>query len=149
MQAYILRLVCAALISGTVLSLVTGERSRKAVKLLCGIFLTLTLLHPLSRLELGDCLLFDSGLGGEAYIQAGEKMAREAMASFIKAETEAYIQDKAMELGLQVEVILGQDPPVPVAAVVHGSPSPAEKARLEWILQEDLGIPKERVSWTG
>ena len=72
----------------------------------------------------------------------------EAMASIIAEQTEAYILDKAGELGLEVTVRVetrteGNGIPVPWSAELTGSWSQALASALE----TELGIPAERQVW--
>lgn len=150
MRAYILRILCGALLCGTVQSMTTGT-GKGAVKLICGLFLTMTVLMPLAD----SCVDWEESLhlpSGEAWVQQGTDMAREALAQRIMAQTESYILDKAAPLAqnIQVEVTLGPgDFPVPVAAEIAGRVSPFGRSSLEGILEGELGIPKENIKWTG
>lgn len=79
-------------------------------------------------------------------------MSRNASAVIIKEETEAYIQDKAEELGAQIraEITLSEDDfPIPVSVVIRGSPAEHIRGRLQRILETDVGIEKENITWIG
>ena len=70
------------------------------------------------------------------------------MASIIAEQTEAYILDKAGELGLEVTVRVetrteGNGIPVPWSAELTGAQSEALASALE----TELGIPAERQVW--
>ena len=83
----------------------------------------------------------------EAAAAVGEEAASNNMAQVIKANTEAYILDKAaaMEVELNVEIIL--DGLIPDKAVLCGAVSPYARSTLsQWITQQ-LGIPGEAQSW--
>ena len=72
----------------------------------------------------------------------------EAMASIIAEQTEAYILDKAGELGAEVTVRVetrtgGDGVPVPWSAELTGARSEALASALE----TELGIPAERQVW--
>ena len=72
----------------------------------------------------------------------------EAMASIIAEQTEAYILDKAGELGAEVTVRVetrtgGDGVPVPWSAELTGAQSEALASALE----TELGIPAERQVW--
>lgn len=150
---YALRIISGALICGIILSLVKEQTAQGVMKLLCGAVLTMLVVWPLSDVDLSRLPeLLPEGLDGRAYIAEGENMARETMAQLIKAETEAYILDKANSLhaALQVEVsVSGDSPPVPVEAALTGKVSPYARSEMERILQKELGIPKENIQWTG
>lgn len=152
MGPYVLAVICVSLISGTLLRLTQDGAVKAVMKLLCGIFLALTMIRPLVGLdwesELAE-LLPDSPA---SLVAEGDRMARASQAEIIKARSEAYILDKATSLHcpLRADVILSRDDnPIPVAAVLAGKVSPYAKGQLELILQKDLGIPKENLQWTG
>lgn len=79
---------------------------------------------------------------------AGELESRNAIAASIKAQTEAYILDKAAELGasVQAEVSVNADLR-PDGAVLTGNVSPYVKSRLSALLETQLGIAKEALVW--
>lgn len=147
-----LSLISISLISGTLLRLTQDGAVKAVLKLLCGIFLAVTMIRPLVGLDWErelSALLPDSPA---SLVAEGERMARSSMEEIIKARSEAYILDKATSLHcpLRVEVILSRDGAlIPVAAVLAGTVSPYAKGQLELILQKELGIPKESLQWTG
>ena len=150
---YVLSVSTAALICGILTGMAENGGKKELFRLLGGVFLTIVIIQPLSRVDL-DALLDLSFASREtdAAVQTKEKLAREAMADIIKAETEAYILDKAAALNasVTVEVILEErGTPIPVEAVISGEVSPYARRRLENILQTELGIAKENQRWTG
>lgn len=154
-RQYILSVVAAAIICA-ILRSILGDKGNTAgmVKLICGLFLAFTVVRPIAEIQIGELALFTDGIEAEARqaVSAGEIYAWESMAAIIKAESEAYILDKAKSLGaeLTVEVTVSSDAsPVPTAARITGAVSPAAKTQLQTILEEDLGIPKECQIWTG
>ena len=72
------------------------------------------------------------------------------MADIIKAETEAYILDKASQLNveLSVEVTIDEEN-IPTAVTLSGEVSPYARRQLQEIIESDLGIAKENQRWTG
>lgn len=151
LRQYIISVVTAALICGIVSAIVTGGAAKELVRLLCGVFLALTVIQPITRVEVGQLLeAFSDAQEGDAVAAMGENLARETMADIIKAETEAYILDKAAKLNaeLRVEVTIGEDS-LPISVKLDGSASPYARQQLESILETDLGITKENQLWTG
>lgn len=153
LRQYVLSVICTALICGIVLALVPEGSGKAVVKLLCGACLTVTLTYPLSRIKVEDMLDLSFEMGSaEQICGVGRESAQQAMEVIIKDRCEAYIHDKAAALGTKVEAditLSREEPSVPVAAKLSGRASPNAKGKLETILQQDLGIPKERVTWTG
>lgn len=149
MRSYILSVICAALISGILKSMVQGNA---VVKLLCSVFLAVTVLSPLSSLNWEEffAMSLPDGFQIDQMTAAGENMAEEAMAGIIKERCESYILDKATGLhaNLRVEISLSGEN-IPMAAALSGRASPDSKRKIERMLQTDMGIPKESVRWTG
>lgn len=77
--------------------------------------------------------------------------SRELTAALIKQKCEAYILDKAQQLGmsLQVEVVLSEteEYPVPEMVVLTGSVSPEQQKSLSSDISDNLGIPPRRQEW--
>ena len=151
MTGYILSVTCAAALAA-ILRAIAGEGTMgKLTKLLSGLFLAVTVLSPLVKLEIPDPArwLADYMSEGEAAARAGEAMAKEYSQAIISAELEAYILDKAAALGCAVtaEVRL-DDGGLPASLTLSGSASTADKAELSRMLARELGIGEEAVIWS-
>lgn len=152
-REYLLTVTCAALLCGILCTLADEKQTGGAlVKLLCGVFLSLTMILPLPRVRLTQINLSDWEIGreGEAAAETGLEYARQAKMQIIKTKTEAYILDKASlyELNLTVEVTVSDgDTPVPEAVVLRGQVSPYAKGQLQRMMETELGIPKEKQRW--
>lgn len=151
---YFLSLTAAAVLCGIINGMMPGNgAAQKLIKLLSGLLLTLTALQPVSRLDLPQFLKewnFELSQG-EYAAEDGEIIARDAMAKIIKDNCEAYILDKAAELGLSITVQMSlnrDDIPKPVSVEIIGTVSPYGKLKLQQIIANDLGIPKEAQTWT-
>lgn len=154
-RTYILSITAAAIISG-ILSSILGKKGTIGTvgTMLCGIFLSIAVVRPLAKIQVGDWsdwlnqLSLDAGYA----VSDGEKIASDAMAAIIKSEAEAYILDKAasMELSLEVSVTVNNEQlPTPESVLIRGPVSPHEKNTLAQIIAQDLGIAKENQQWTG
>lgn len=154
-EKYLLSVTAAAILCAVVTALLGKKGTVAAVgKLICSVFLALTVIRPWASVRLGDLDLYFSSMsmGASAAVESGEKAARDALRAGIKERTEAYILDKAAALSaaLAVEVTLSEDdPPVPCAAKLTGAVSPYAKYQLQNYLSEELGIPKEAQTWIG
>jgi hypothetical protein len=151
-REYLLSVTAAALLCG-ILRQLAGEKGSTAalIRLLCGIFLSLTVVSPLAKLRLGE-LPFDPRevlADARESAEEGADYARSAMARHIKEQTEAYILDKAAayDAEITVEVAVEGDPPVPVACTLRGRASVYAKRQLSAILQQELGIREEDQYW--
>lgn len=153
-REYILCVTGAAVICGAVKALV-GRKGTAAslIHLICGLFLVVTAVSPLVKLEIGDLQDYLSGfeLETDQIVAQGEMDAQLAMKDIIKEQTQAYILDKAGSLEVEIEVTVtlsDSDPPIPCAVFIAGDVSPYAKARLSRIMEEDLGIPGEAQQWS-
>lgn len=139
---------CAVLVS--IAEQVTcGDTMRRAVRFTGGLLLMLALLRPLTAWE-ADIPAF-SFTDYRAAVGALEEQLtaqrNEALRAGIAAETEAYIEDKAEELGLDVRagVKTGErgGECVPVSVTLYGERSGA----LSALIARELGIAEERQTW--
>lgn len=123
---------------------------RKVAGFAGGLALLAALLQPVLRTDLSRLELDLDVYAGEiqARQEALEQTREEELAAVIGARTEAYILDKAAELGLSVSVRVetetgAEGVPLPAAAEVSGQRSEALAAYME----RELGIPRERQVW--
>ena len=147
---YILSVTAAAVLA-SILRVLAGESAMgKLTKLLTGLFLAVTVLSPLVRLELPDPSrwLEDYLADGDEAARAGEVMAKEYSAAIISEEIEAYILDKAASMGatLAVEVRL-DDGGLPKTVTLTGNLSPGHRAELSRMMDEELGVGEEAQLW--
>lgn len=155
LRQYILSVSTAAILCGLVTGMAPKGSMQGFLKLICGVFLALLVVEPVTRLDPAGLLSrITEGLSseGEAAAAFGEELARDSMAEYIKQESEAYILDKAHELGVtaEVEVLVGEeDLPIPVSAVIRGTAPEPIKGQLERLIGENLGIAKENLQWIG
>lgn len=152
-REYLLSVTCAAVLCGILCTIVDEKQTGGAlVKLLCGVFLSLSLILPLSRISLTEA---DPGkwnyvLEGEAAAEEGLEYARQAKMQIIKSRTEAYILDKAREYDLDLRVeaeVSGDEVPVPMAVMLWGRASPYAKLQLQHFMETEMGIPREKQRW--
>lgn len=147
---FVLRLCAGAIICGILTELNREGPTGQAAKVLCGLFLLLTVLGPLGKLQIPDVGVFGEGWRREAAeaVAEGEQYALEMRQASIKKELQSYILDKAAEQGLELQatVTLSENG-TPTGAALTGSPTAFQKQALEQILTETLGIPKEAVRW--
>ena len=152
-RQYLLSIVAAAIVSALAINMI-GKKGiyTTVVKLLAGLFLSITIISPWTKLQLQDLSSYfsDLELDAEDIVSEGEDMAVSATASIIKEQVTAYILDKASSLGLNLEVevtMTESSPPVPSAVALKGTASPYAKQHLQQIITDELGIPEENQSW--
>lgn len=152
-RGYIISVTAAAILCGIMNTLI-GKNSRhhSLIKLICGLFMVITVISPLITIRIGNVSDYFGDLSDKGYsITAdGKECAYRELCSIIKSKTEAYILDKAvsMDLDIQVEVTLNSDnPPLPCAVIIKGSTAPYSKEVLTDYIAKVLGISKEDQQW--
>lgn len=153
LREYILSVVAAAILCGIVSGLMDKKGScAPVVKLICGVFLTLTVVHPVAKVNIDEFMKFTSSLEEDAEAAAafGEEIYAQSMKESIIEATQTYILDKAQTLGLELEITVHLDSDqVPDEVTLEGACSPYGKQQLQAIIASDLGVPKERQIWIG
>ena len=151
--SYILRIIAAAILCG-ILRVFLNEKNTvgKIGRLLCGLFMMITLLSPITQLSFKDITWYFEGLTEQAeeYANNGKLSAENSICGIIKEQTAAYILDKADGMGLEiaVEVELNEDHnPIPCGVTISGDASPYAKEIIRSYIEANLGIPKERQIW--
>lgn len=154
LRNYLLSVFSAAIVCAIIMRLMGKKGTHAALtKLIAGLFLAFTVIYPIADIRIGDLSDLTSSYSDSASqaAAAGQSLTRENIAASIKAQTEAYILDKATALNTHLEVVVTlseDDIPCPKAVRLAGSVSPYAKAQLQMIIAEDLGIAKESQIWT-
>ena len=122
--------------------------------MVCGLFLTVSVIGPVTDLDFSYVTAFADSFSQSAQSAAsvGTRWAEEAQREIIKSETEAYILDKAAAYGLQIEVdvtLADGEQPKPERVTLSGAASPYARGKMQTLIADELGIPKERQLWTG
>lgn len=152
LRAYILSVICAAVICGILQMLVPKGTVSTLIKVITGLVVVITALSPLINEEiLRWDLRFDRIVSdGSAAITAGQDAASELLRERIKEETESYILTKASAMGLTIsaEVEVASDfPNAPERVTLNGHITPYRKQQLASYLSSELGIPEENQKW--
>lgn len=154
LRQYLLRVITAALICAVVQTFQHGAASKGLTKLVCGLIMAMTVIAPFQDLSLSglpEPILPISNMA-TASAEAGEQMSRSALTDIIKSETEAYILDKANEMGIRIDVdvtVSNETIPVPESAIIRGNIPEQDRNSLREILSSHLGIAKENLTWIG
>lgn len=148
--------VTAAGIIVAVCSSFFDEKSVTGVlcRMISGVFITLAILSPMGdiRLERIDSRLEKFESVGQQAADRGLASASDTREEIIRQRVTAYILDKAraLQTELDVSVTLSEgDLALPESVKLTGKISPYARTRLQHIITEDLGIPKERQIWIG
>jgi hypothetical protein len=152
-REYLLSVSVAAMICAVARRLLHGKGTPAAMgKLLTGIFMTVTVLSPLTGLSIDPIrdLTEDFRIDAQQAVLEGEKYGNYALRDSITQRIETYILDKAAAIGaqIQVKIVLSNDHyPVPEKVYIEGDISPFARTRLKQILTE-LGVTEENQIWT-
>lgn len=153
MKAWLLGIVLTSLAAGLARQLAPKGREQAMVRLVGGSLLALAILRPLAGGSWEGLELETDGLTGltlreEELADAYRKNQQEALSDIIAEKTEAYIWDKANQLGLVCTVSVTTAPgesgiPLPASVVIRGTYS----GELAGWLEEEVGIPAEKLIW--
>ncbi len=155
---WVLGLCVGGLICGIVQAITPKNGSGNAVRLACGFMTVALLIGPLREFDFEE---YAGGLGelrAEGGEYAGEAIAggEEHLRAVIEERCEAYILDKAAELGIadaeaavSAEQRDGDTYPYPYSAELGGEAEVEQKKRLSSFIEGELGIPAERQYWSG
>lgn len=150
MRSWLLGIVLTSLAAGLARQLAPKGREQAMVRLVGGLLLALAILRPLAGGSWEGLELDADGLElqGEELAGAYRKNQQEALSAIIAEKTEAYIWDKANQLGLDCTVTVAVSPgengiPLPESAVIRGAYS-GELARC---MEEEVGIPAQKQIW--
>ena len=144
--------LCAAISVSILTTLVPDGTYGKLMKLVGGLFLSLTVATNFLKLDLDLLESIPAGYmeAADQAVAGGELLAQDALRGIIKEETEAYILDKArvMDLEIDVEVTVDRgEPSVPQSVKISGNLTQEEQKILTDFLELELNIPKERQQW--
>lgn len=152
LRQYVISVIAAALLCGIVIRLTQTSGSREIIRMLCGLFLTIVLLLPLSGKQevLWDTIFPEIDAQAEAIAAEGTLAAERIKAERIRQRTEAYILNRAeaMDADITASVSLGEDG-IPNSVTITGRISPLNRSRLAAAIASELGIPREQQEWIG
>lgn len=152
-RQYLLSVIAAAILCAAVQAITQKKGASSAIiKLIAGIFLTVTVITPWTKLSFTDITEYAQTFtaSAETAVSYGTAVAQEETAAIIKSRSEAYILDKATSLGLTLQVavtVSDASPPLPESVVLTGKTSPYTKERLAHYIANDLGIPEADQTW--
>ena len=151
-RRWLLGVTAAALVLALAEALAPEGSVKKVCRLAGGMALLLAAAGPV--LEALDGNLLAGAVEGwrdrsQRYERELEENNERLYLAIIEEETAAYVMDKARELGFEcaVEVTCGYDEngvPCPWEVAARGQWAPEQRARLERLLEEELGVPARR-----
>ena len=152
-RAYLLSVIGAAIISALSINFLGKNDAQSAIiKLLAGLFLSITVISPWTRIRLNNISSYFESLkvNADDVVSSGTAVADTALDQIIKERTETYILDKASSYtaNINVDVTLSKSTPrTPESVVIYGTVAPYVKQQLQKVMEDDLAIPKENQYW--
>lgn len=153
LRQFILSAAAGAFVCGIVTSFFQKSAYKNHVNLLCGLFVTFTLLRPLIGIQIPELPdIKDFLRQADSAAEEGKRIAASAEKTIISQECETYILDKAEDLNanLTADVTVEERDGelVPVFIALNGDTLPEIQQQLSAVIEADLGIPKENQLWT-
>ena len=153
MREYLQSLGTVCILVSLVLRLVPTGNIRRVAGFTGGLMILLAVISPLVRID-PDALakMISAAVVETQAPEWGVKVANDTlMADIIKSQCETYISDKAMQLGMEVQVQItlseGGSYPYPTGVELRGRWTPSQKASLQKVIADDLGVPIRRQEW--
>ena len=156
LRNWIISVTAAAIVSAVALAVTPQSRSKKATSLACGLLMITVLVGPVLKLDMESFAGYTAAFRYEAgrYIENLENTNEKLTGLMIRAQTEAYILDKARALKIEearavVTVREGEDGMIcPYAVELGGNATEDAKHELSRCIEADLAIPVERQRWS-
>ena len=149
-KTYLLSVTAACLISVLACALVRQETVKKIVRFSSGLLILLVVVLPILSLNMEDVAQVFRSFRVEYDKTDAEAAWQTQLAQHIKQTSEAYIEDKAGELGASVraEVTLNDDEyPQPVRVRISGILSRTQHEALAAYIRTAFGIAEEEQEW--
>lgn len=152
-RSYQLSIAAVGLLLSLIQAILPKGAAKKTAVLAGSLLLILTVLSPLAQLDYDNIARSISRIQMDTEtMRTGIEVGnRELMAKIIKQNCEAYILDKAEEMGLPLTVEItvsgGADYPYPTAVTIRGVASAAQRQALTRYIEENLGIPEAQQQW--
>ncbi len=153
LRSYLLSVVSACLLLTLIGIVLPDNRFRKLASVAGSLLVVMTVVSPVLSLNPDQIAqtVSDFLVETETARTQVKVSDRDLLSDIIKQRCEAYILDKASDMGLelQVEVVLSEtgEYPYPTAVKIEGSMTPEEHRILSRYISEELGLPREQQEW--
>lgn len=148
---YLLSITAAGVLCAVVRH-IGKHSSAKIIQAICGVFMAITIFSPVIHIKFNsfEDFFMDTKFVAEETRDEGLESAASAMAEIIKQQSEAYILDKAVSLGVNLDVkvkMSDTNPPVPKEVILSGNASPYMKNKIGQYITANFGISEENQRW--
>jgi len=158
LRSWIIGICTGALICSVARAIAPKGGSGNAVRLACGFMTVALLIGPLKNFDFEEYALrlgeirADGGEYADEAISSGD----EHIKAVIEQRCEAYILDKATELGVEnasvavsAKITDGGKYPYPYSVELGGEADGEQRKRLSSFIEGELGVPDGRQYWSG
>lgn len=157
LRAWLNAVIYTGVICGIALVITPGGRVKKALTILCGAAMCVAFISPLAGIDLNSYSETLAGfkLEAESFAAQGESYSKNLNRTIIEDECEAYILDKAENLGVQLDEVeilaVWSDEGYwyPSEAAITGSVSQSQRERMSSCIEAELGISRDNQQWSG
>lgn len=151
LQQYLLTVTAAAVVCGFVRSLTHNKGASAAVvKIVSAVFLAVTVISPWSKWSISDFTKYLQEYSADAdiIVANGVAAAQEETDAIIKSQSETYIENKAMSLGVSLQAdITALDSQLQSVTITAEHISPYHKQQITQYIAVDLGITEAKQIW--
>lgn len=156
LQSWLNAVIYTGIICGIALVITPDGRVKKALTIICGAAMCVALISPLADIDMSS---YSEALAGfkleaESFAEEGESYSKNLNRTIIEDECEAYILDKAKNLGVQLDeaevlaVWSEEGYWYPSEVSIKGSFSQTQRERLGSFIEAELGISTDKQQWS-
>lgn len=156
LKEWLIGIVSVAMIVALAESVSPEGAVKKIGRVTSGLLMVIAILLPFGQIDINEIskTLIDFQVDTGAAASDWDAINLDVMANIIEEKSAAYIQDKAMELGIQciAEVQCRIDDnglPCPASAVIYGDFGAEQAVILRRQIEADLAIPAEDQRYEG
>ncbi len=158
LRGWIIGICAGALICAIAQTISPKNGSGNAVRLACGFMTVALLIGPLKNFDFEEYALHLSAIRAEGGEYASQAISGvdEQLKTVIEQRCEAYILDKAAELGIEnaaadvsAKITDGGKYPYPYSVELGGEAGREQRERLSSFIEGELGVPDGRQYWSG
>lgn len=151
-REYLLSVITAAIICSLVSAMLPGKGSvNTIIKVICGVFLTITVISPVVQLDFTGLsgTLNDYFTDGEAIASQGQFLAEEEIGKIMESRIIAFINQIAAENGAELDVAISLDieSMQPTQVILTGKISPYAKQKMQSTISRELGVSEVNIIW--
>lgn len=148
--SYLLRVISAVLLQALLERICPSKGAGRIARLAGGLMLVMCVLSPLVRLDTQQlsALLARTVLSTQQATTGIEIPTQDLASRIISERVQTYILDKAVQLGLQIEVEVSMHTegayPYPDGVRLCGSMDESQRQELRYYIEENFAIPADR-----